>query len=130
MNAMATLKTKTTMSSILFMLLVSMFGCKSKNISVLREPILGMDFIQIKKGSFLMGDHEKIKDSEIVHEVNITYDYWLGKTEVTQAQWQSIMGNKMLHPEKPSPFHNVNLEYPIVSVSYYDIEVFLDSLNV
>ncbi len=76
-----------------------------------------------------MGDHENLNDSATLHEVNITYDYWLGKHEVTQAQWQKIMGNKELHPQKPSPFRNVNPDFPVVSISYYDVELFLDKLN-
>jgi len=117
-------------NSLFFLLLpLVILGCKDKSFSVLKEPILGMEFIKIKKGRYLMGDYENLKDSEILHEVSIKYDYWLGKTEVTQAQWQKIMGNKELHPKKPSPFRNSNPDYPIVSVSYFDIELFLDKLN-
>jgi len=117
-------------SSLLFLLLLLVIpGCKDESFLVLKEPILGMEFIKIKKGSFLMGDYENLKDSETLHEVKITNDYWLGRTEVTQAQWQRTMGNKELHPQKPSPFRNVNPDYPIVSVSYFDIKVFLDKLN-
>ncbi|GLU44101.1 hypothetical protein Musp01_17250 [Muricauda sp. NBRC 101325] len=88
-----------------------------------------MEFVNIKKGSFLMGDHENLKESEILHEVSLTNDYWLGRTEVTQSQWEKIMGNKELHPEKPSPFRNVNPDFPIVGVSYFDVELFMTRLN-
>lgn len=110
-------------------LLLGLTACKNETLSVLKEPVSGMEFVKIKKGRFFMGDHEKLNDSETLHEVKITYDYWLGKTEVTQAQWQRIMGDKEPHPQKPSPFRNVNPDYPIVSVSYFDIKVFLDKLN-
>ncbi len=97
----------------------------------MKEPILGMEFIHIPKGSFQMGDYEISDDSNFksLHKVNISRDFWLGRTEVTQDQWQEIMGNKEIHPEKPSPFRDVNPKYPIVSVSYLDIERFLERLN-
>jgi sulfatase modifying factor 1 len=113
----------------ILILLIGFIECKEESLLVLKEPVLGMEFTKIKKGSFLMGDYENLKDSEIIHKVKITYDYWLGKTEVTQNQWQKIMGNKELHPQKPSPFRNLNPDYPKVSVSYFDIEVFLEKLN-
>ena len=114
---------------IFVLLLLVLTSCKDETFYVLKEPVLGMEFVKIKKGSFLMGDYESLKDSETLHKVTITYDYWLGKTEVTQRQWQKIMGNKELHPQKPSPFRNVNPDFPIVSISYFDIELFLDKLN-
>ncbi len=44
-------------NALLFLLmLLVMPGCQDKSFSVLKEPILGMEFIKIKKGSFLMGD--------------------------------------------------------------------------
>jgi len=39
------------------------------------------------------------------------------------------MGNEEIHPNKPSPFRGVNPNYPVVSVSYLDIEIFLERLN-
>jgi len=104
-------------------------GCQNERFLVLKEPLLGMEFIKIKKGSFLMGDRQNLNDSERIHEVHLTYDYWLGKTEVTQAQWRQLMGDAELHPEKPSPFRNMNPDFPIVSISYHDIELFLEKLN-
>jgi hypothetical protein len=35
------------------------------------------------------------------------------------------MVKEEIHPEKPSPFRNTNPKYPIVSVSYKDIEIFI-----
>ncbi|WP_340076851.1 formylglycine-generating enzyme family protein [Leptobacterium sp. I13] len=98
----------------------------------MKDPVLGMKFIRIPKGSFQMGSH-KYNDTinaELLHKVIISKDYWLSQTEVTQNQWQKIMGNEEIHPEKPSPFRNTNPNYPIVSISYFDIEIFLNKLNV
>ncbi len=76
------------------------------------EPITGMEFVLIPGGGSL--------ESE---------DFWLASTEVTQEQWFRIMGNKELHPEKPSPFRNINKQYPIVSISYFDSQLYLEKLN-
>ena len=104
-------------------------SCQKKTILTLKEPVLGMEFVHISKGSFLMGASDINDDSKSIHKVNISRDFWLGKTEVTQIQWQKIMGNEEVHSEKPSPFRCVNPNYPIVSVSYFDVEIFLERLN-
>jgi formylglycine-generating enzyme len=95
--------------------------------SVLKEPVLGMEFMLIPHGSLLMGD--TASNTKPMHKVTISKDFWLGKTEVTQQQWQKIMGSNELHPEKPSPFRGKNPDFPVVSVSYYDVEKFLERLN-
>ena len=46
------------------------------------------------------------------HQVKLTSGFWLAKTEVTQAQWQSVMGNN------PSEFKGENL--PVESVTWDD----------
>lgn len=97
----------------------------------MKEPVLGMEFMLVPKGRFLMGAHKTSEKqaSETLHEVTISKDFWLGKNEVTQKQWQKIMGDEELHPEKPSPFRDENPDYPVVSVSYLDVEKFLERLN-
>lgn len=116
-----------------FLLIVIFFigyqSCIKKSIPTIKEPILGMEFVHIPSGSFLMGNHEFNDNSKSKHKVIISKDFWLGRTEVTQAQWQKIMGNKEIHPKKPSPFRNSNPNYPIVSISYFDVERFLERLN-
>jgi len=121
---------------ITFILLIYFFNaCASKQVksfSIWKEPVTGMEFILIPKGSFLMGNHEnddKESSSEILHKVTISRDFWLARIEVTQKQWQLLMGNKEIHPEKPSPFHNANPQYPIVGVSYFDVQRYLKKLN-
>jgi formylglycine-generating enzyme required for sulfatase activity len=58
-------------------------------------PALGMELMPIPAGTFTMGspDSEKGRyDNETPHPVKIRCSYWMGKTEVTQAQWQALMG--------------------------------------
>lgn len=119
----------------LVILLLFLEACSShepKPFSHFTEPNTGMDFIAIPKGEFLMGNSDSQKrsdNSDQVHRVKITHGFWLATTEVTQKQWKQVMGDKELHPEKPSPFWGENPEYPKVSVSYYDVQQFLEKLE-
>jgi hypothetical protein len=58
---------------------------------------IGMEFILIPPGSFMMGSAETEKD-RLANEspqrrVTINYDFYMGKFEVTQAQWKTLMGS-------------------------------------
>jgi formylglycine-generating enzyme len=111
------------------------FGCTSKQteaFSSWKEPITGMEFILIPKGSFSMGNssnNHNGPNTELQHKVKISHDFWLARFEVTQEQWQHIMGKEEIHPEKPSPFRNTHPQYPVVGISYFDIQQFMDRLN-
>ncbi len=51
---------------------------------------IAMEFKLIPAGTFLMGTADSVDEQQ--HEVTITRDYYIGVTEVTQSQWQQIMG--------------------------------------
>ena len=51
-----------------------------------------MDFELIPVGTFIMGSEDKYDDKKSVHQVRITQTFYMGKYEVTQAQWESVMG--------------------------------------
>lgn len=104
---------------------------QSESASIWKEPLTGMEFVQIPGGSFIMGSQttDDSTSSEEAHKVSISRDFWMALTEVTQRQWQIIMGAEEIHPEKPSPFRNTNPQYPVVSISYFDIQNFLEKLN-
>ena len=55
---------------------------------------LGMELVYCPAGEFAMGSppEEKMRqEEERVHKVRITRGFYLGRTEVTQAQWSSLM---------------------------------------
>jgi len=58
-----------------------------------------MVLVKVSAGTFMMGSPEgergNVLDNETQHQVTLTQDYWLGKTEVTQAQWEAVMGTPM-----------------------------------
>ena len=57
--------------------------------------LIGMELIEIPAGKFTMGSPEDEKGhrtEEAQVSVTLTKSFWLGKTEVTQGQWDSVMG--------------------------------------
>ena len=63
------------------------------------------------------------------HNVSITRGYYLGKYEVTQAEYQAVMaGNEEGLSANPSNFGGFP-DRPVEKVSYDDIIVFLERLN-
>jgi sulfatase modifying factor 1 len=90
----------------------------------LADPMKAVEFVLIKGGCFQMGDTfgDGQADEQPVHTVCVE-DFYIGKYEVTQGQWQSIMGNN------PSFFKNCGDKCPVEQVSWNDIQGFLTKLN-
>lgn len=87
------------------------------------DAATGMEFVFIKGGCFKMGSKDgEDADHQPVHEVCLS-DYYLGKYEVTQGQWQSIMGSN------PSQNKKCGDKCPVDKVSWNDIQQFLVKLN-
>jgi formylglycine-generating enzyme required for sulfatase activity len=88
----------------------------------MKDLYTGMEFIFVKGGCYEMGDTFGDGDSEEkpIHEVCVD-DFYLGKYEVTQAQWEKVMGNN------PSRFKG--REYPVEHVNWKDVQQFIDRLN-
>ena len=53
---------------------------------------IGMDFVLIPAGSFLMGSNAGPKDERPIHRVVISRPFYMAKLELTQSQWEAIMG--------------------------------------
>lgn len=62
-----------------------------------RIPDLALDLIWIAPGTFTMGSEKGSPDELPVLRVTLSRGFWMGKTEVTQAQWQTVMGNNPAH---------------------------------
>jgi formylglycine-generating enzyme required for sulfatase activity len=68
---------------------------------------IGMKLVLIPKGTFQMGSPEGEKrraKGEVQHEVTLSKEFYLGVTEVTQVQYQKVMG------ENPSWFQGDNIQ--------------------
>jgi|GEM_PF-1090272 len=56
-------------------------------------PELGLELVWVTPGRFQMGSASGEPDEKPVHAVRLTHGFWLGKCEVTQAEYQSITGS-------------------------------------
>ena len=81
-------------------------------------PPQGMVFV--KGGTFQMGSNNGRGNEKPVHAVTIS-DFYIGKYEVTQKQWQDIMGN--------NPSHFKGDDLPVEKVSWNDVQEFIRKLN-
>lgn len=85
--------------------------------------------VKIPAGTFQMGsppgEPGRVNSYELLHPVTLTSDYWIGKYEVTRAQWRAVMGSDPSELECPG-------DCPVDSVSWEDIrgpDGFLSKLN-
>ncbi|GMV91596.1 MAG: hypothetical protein AMXMBFR82_13740 [Candidatus Hydrogenedentota bacterium] len=87
----------------------------------------GIEFQWCPPGSFMMGSRvdEVGRDSdETRHAVTLSQGFWLGKYELTQAQWTAVMGSN------PSFFlEPTSAIRPVERVSWDDVQYFLAALN-
>jgi formylglycine-generating enzyme required for sulfatase activity len=80
-------------------------------------------FVPIPAGRFIMGSTsaEASNDEQPLHEVEISQSFEIGQYEVTQHQWEAVMGHN------PSRFTGENR--PVEMVSWEDVVAFLGTLN-
>lgn len=99
-------------------------GNSSAAIDKFKDVTTGMEFVFVKGGCFQMGDvfGDSAKDEKPVHKVCIS-DFQIGKHEVTQGQWQKVMG------ENPSGFKQCGANCPVENVSWDQAQEFLQLLN-
>lgn len=87
---------------------------------------LGMTFNLIPAGTFMMGSPEDELGRayhEAQHEVTLTQDYYMQTTEVTQGQWEEVMGSN------PSTFSECGRDCPVENVSWKEVQIFIKALN-
>ncbi len=98
---------------------------RNQNIHI-TDPITKMSFIRVKAGAFMMGSPVNDVDrfnNEMLHKVNLTKDFYLGKHEVTQGEWEVIMG------KNPSHFKSCGKNCPVENVSWDRVQKFIRRLN-
>lgn len=88
------------------------------------EGATSMEMMLIPPGKFWMGleeDKSRKNNDELRHKVLISKAFWLGRYEVIQSQWESVMGNN------PSMFKGSN--FPVEEVSWGDCKLFCEKLG-
>jgi formylglycine-generating enzyme required for sulfatase activity len=83
---------------------------------------IGMEFVFIPAGTFMMGSEAGEMDERPPHQVTLSRPFYIGRYEVTQAQWQKVMGNN------PSLFRG-DATLPVEQVWWTDVQDFIRKLN-
>lgn len=92
---------------------------------------IGMKLVLIPKGTFMMGSPESEEGrqkNETQHEVTISKDYYLGVYEVTQAQYEKVIGKNPSHLQG-AIVGNENADLPVERVSWKDAVEFCEKLS-
>ncbi len=118
------------MKKILFIFMlffaIAITGCSSDDTPdgpiVIKE--IKLELVKCPAGTFMMGSTEgelARKNDEKQHNVTLTKPFYIGKFEVTQSQYEAIIG------KNPSKFIGAN--NPVEMVSYEESKAFCDKLN-
>lgn len=90
-----------------------------------------MDFVWIEPGTFMMGSPESEEGADgsewPQHKVMISRGFWLGKHEITQAQWDSVRGPmpwSLLRGARENP------DCAAVGISWSLAQNFIQRLNI
>ncbi len=103
-----------------------------------------LEMIKIDAGSFMMGSNER-DDEKQIHQVTFKEPFFMGKYQVTQAQWKAVASlakvNRDLSPDPSNFKDNSPLEpdekkqgktrwdRPVENVSWYEAREFCDRIN-
>lgn len=94
-------------------------------LEIKKDDLAGMEFVKIPAGCFQMGcgpsDKDCASNAKPRHEVCVN-EFWIGRYEVTQAQWLKIMGNN------PAKFQD-SPSHPVEQVSWNDVQEYIKKLN-
>jgi len=131
-------RSRRTAGAILFLLaLIAIAGIRvgygmkltdpPKSGGAVRKNAIGMELVKIPGGkSYKMGspanEGERDADEGPQRDVTIKQDFWMGVYEVTQAEWQKVMGTS------PSGFRDC-ARCPVENVSWDDAKEFIAKLN-
>ncbi len=101
---------------------------------------IGMEFSLLPAGSFVMGSPDGTGSTsyrpvwpvetgrntdELQHVVTLTRSFYMQTTEVTQGQWEQVMGSGI----NPSYFSACGMDCPVEQVSWNEAQNFIDALN-
>ncbi len=118
-------------------------AAKKLGVPVAFENSVGMQFVLIPPGTFLMGERDSaaevakkcalpsaqsgwFADEYPQHKVTLTAAFYMTTTEVTQASYETVIKSKV-STEYPEGFQGAN--HPVVNIAYRDVEKFFKTLG-
>ena len=132
------------------------------SVGTTRKNSLGMEFVYVPSGEFMMGSSSaeidvacaeakkigfdckySIEDEKPEHKVTIKNGFWIGKFEVTQEQWTTLMGTTVRQQrdkygtykeffsllKKKYPLHGEGSKYPMYYISWEEVKDFVGKMN-
>lgn len=112
---------------LVFCLLLTAVGCARMRGGTGSDPVAGsnavrVELVPVKGGCFEMGDPRGDERDERPHPVCVA-DFLIGRYEVTQGEWQAVMG------ANPAVFSACGADCPVENVSWLDVQRFLQEVN-
>ncbi len=93
---------------------------------------LNLEMVWIPGGTFQMGSNDGESIEKPVHKVELD-GFWIGKYEITQAQWIAIMGTSIAQQRdklsSSRSLQGVGLNYPMYYISWYEAMEFCEELS-
>ena len=96
------------------------------------DSAANLEMLWVEPGTFTMGSPETEpgrSDNETLREVTLTKGFYLGKYEVTQAQYEAVMTDVTGDLNATPSRYGGNPNRPVEQVSWNDVQVFLTRLN-
>ena len=117
-----------TQATVIVTVLTPCNGCTTETIML--PGNVPLEMVYIEPGTFMMGRYPGEQDSVLIedpqHQVTLTQGFWMGKYELTKAQWTAVMGTT---PWSGQSYVLNDPNSPAVYVSWNDAQAFITALN-
>ena len=110
-------------------IILGVIGCNNPSGSDNGTQVLIPEgFVLIPAGTFQMGSNEGYDSNKPVHEVKITKPFYMGKYEVTQAEYEKYCS--YTGSNSPNSSYGDGDNYPAYYVSWYDVLVYCNKRSI
>ena len=104
---------------------------KEGDIETISAGDIDIEMVYVEPGEFRMGataEQQGTNPNEVPsHDVQITKGYWIGQFEVTQEQWETVMGhNPSLYKGKDG---KAEPKLPVTDVKWFECQIFVNKLS-
>jgi formylglycine-generating enzyme required for sulfatase activity len=105
-------------------------GADDKAAGTVITNSLGMKFAYSPAGTFQMGSTKYSNNAKPVHTVIIGRGFYMGRTEVTQGEWEKVMGTTLRQQQdKYFVLSGEGADYPMYYVSWEEAKEYIRRLN-